>query len=116
MLKISAIKILRNMFGVDSHINKNPLTDSIGTTVTKWLDSNFDRVGFVIINLSANDVYVAPDPTVATDHGIFISPNGGHHASTILEDFAYVNEEFYGIAVGVAADVFIVEIEAESVD
>jgi len=113
--KISATKILRMMFGVESHINKNPLTGLIATTVTKWLDSNFDRVGFVIINLSANDVFVAPDPTVASDHGIFLSANGGYHSATILEDFAYVNEEFYAIAVGAVADVFIIEIEAESV-
>jgi len=104
------------MFGVASHINKNPIVDSIATSATKFLDSNFDRVGFVLINLSVNDIYISPDGQPATDHGIFVVANGGSVTSTLFDDYALVNEEWFGIAVGAAADIFIIEIEAESID
>lgn len=104
------------MFGVDSHVNKNPLTGSIATTATKFLDSNFDRVAFVFVNLSVNDIYISPDGQVAADHGILVSGSGGVVTSNILEDFALVNEEWYGVAVGGASDIFIIEIEAEMIE
>lgn len=112
---MSAVKILQDTFGIDSHVNENPLVTQLQVASTQFLSSNFDRLAFVIVNLSENDVYISPDLQSAADHGIFLVANGGVASANILEDFALVNREWSGIAVGAAADIFVIEVEGEIV-
>lgn len=109
---MSAIKILKQMFGVTSHINKNPLVNSVAVTITKVFDNNFDRVALVFVNLSANVIYLAPSTAPSATNGIYVAANGGNVSMTLAEDFALVCEEFYAIAIGGASAVYCIEVEA----
>lgn len=105
-------ELLRERFGVQVGHRINPLVSTVGTGATALVGNNPNRLALVIINLSANVIYVAPDFQVSTTRGIRLSPNGGQIALVWDEDFNIVGYEWVGISdVGTNA-VFVLEVSS----
>jgi len=78
-----------------TNINYGSVT--VGTSATKILSSNADRLSVMICNVSANDVYIGDTPAVSTANGIKVPPG-----ATITID--WTTTDIYGIA-GASSDV-----------
>ncbi|MBA7590088.1 hypothetical protein ES708_32190 [subsurface metagenome] len=107
--------LLEKQFGVKSTYNENPETATIlaSPAKTKFLSYNPRRISFVVINLSAVTVLVAPDVDVAiapNKRGIYLVPNGGTLSMVWTEDFEMPTMEWYAMANGANAEIFVLEV------
>lgn len=102
--------LLEQQFGIKTTHNINPEVDQVDITLTKLLSYNPRRASFVLINLGANFITVAPDPRVLTTRGIYLVPNGGTLSMVWNEDFELPTFEWYGIADTAACDIYILEV------
>lgn len=102
--------LLTRQFGVKTRTRATAPGFQVGTSIVQVLRQNPNRLAAVIINLSANAVYVSPDGITSATHGISLSPSGG--ALTLLwnEDFDMVGYEWNAIAAVAASDVFVLEV------
>jgi hypothetical protein len=78
----------------------------------KVLDNNPDRVGWFIVNLSPNNVYIHFASDVSSSKGVFLAPNGGMASMVWDEDFHAVGWEIWGIASASNSSIYVVEIIA----
>jgi len=102
--------LIQRRFGVKTSTVKSPASTTVGTTVEKKLSVNPNRLAWLIVNLSANIVYLGWDNQVSSSRGIALAPAGGNAVCTPEEDFELPSEEVYLVASGAGSAVFIVEI------
>lgn len=100
-------------FGVKTRQLTNPLVDEVDTGITQVLGNNPDRLAWVIVNLSANLIFLAFDTEVATTHGIRLAANGGTISTTAKEDMELVSMPVWAIAAADDSDIFVSVVEAE---
>lgn len=105
--------LLLDRFKLKTSTLVNPLVAAVGIAAIPIALNHPDRVGFVMLNLSANVVYISPLPTVALLVGIRLDANGGTVSFVWDEDFELVSHDWYAIATGAASQVFIMEIIGE---
>ena len=98
MLVSNVRDLLVNEWGISTSPRENPITASIPTTVTQILRNDPKRLTLVIINLSANSVYVAPNNRVATTNGIYLVPNGGAVSLLYRDDYQLCTSEWWAIS------------------
>lgn len=101
--------LLKQRLGIQTRNVENPLTAAVGISAIPILLNEPDRVGFIIINLSANTIYISPLPTVAAGAGILVEPNGGWRSFTWDADFELCSHAWYAIATAAASAIFITE-------
>lgn len=107
--KVSLDDLLQAEYGFRSVPYINRLTSSVATTVTKIMNNNPKRVYVTITNLSNYDMYISPLNDVSSSKGIYVSPNGGAVTLKWREDFHLLEHEFFAIAIGGAANIFVME-------
>ena len=107
-------ELIESNFGVKTSYDINPITGTALTTITKVLNINPNRLGFTIMNMGANDVYVSPSNAVAVGSGILLQPNGGGMSMLWNEDFNKVGYDWYAIADGANTDIYIEEVVSYS--
>ena len=106
-------RYIEKEFGVKTRSYEDPLTSTVGTSVTKILNNNPDRLAFTVVNLTAYDVYVAFDRQVSLTRGILISASGGSLTLTAKEDGELVGYEVFAISRTAASTIFTVVTEGE---
>ena len=72
----------------------------IGTTPEKILTFSGDRVGLLVMNLSANEIHLGPTPEVSASQGMLLGPSGGSVSMSIVEDFMLPTLEWWAVAAG----------------
>lgn len=87
----------------------NRSSSSVDATAARIMISDADRLGFLVVNLSVNDVYILTDAGVTTTRGIKIGPNGGSISTVWFEDFELVAWEWFGVAPIGASSILVVE-------
>jgi hypothetical protein len=87
-------------------IESNP---NILTSVTQIVNNNPDRVGLIIVNMGANDVFIGLTNTVSTSNGIRIVANGGNVTMTVRDDFTLPARAWIGIGSGGASLMYALE-------
>ena len=92
------------------HLEKEPKTVTVTTTVTKVLEHNGDRVHFLVVNLGDYDVYISPSSRVSTSYGIKLSAHGGCVTFDVDDDGLVVTMDFYAVAESGSSTLFIYEI------
>jgi len=107
--------LLRAKFHVKTRELINPVVAAVGVAAIPVARNNPDRLAFVMINLSANIVYISPLPGVLATAGIRLDPNGGLISMVWDEDFELVSHEWYGIATAAASAIFVSEVIGETV-
>lgn len=93
---------------------ENRTVTSVGLTAAIFLRQDPDRLGFLIVNLSVNNLWIGPFANVSTTKGIKIPPSGGSVTSTWDEDFDVVGKEWYAIADGAGSAILTEEYIATS--
>ena len=102
--------LLQKQWGIRTRSQSNPVTITVGTSVTKILDNNPNRLSYVVINLSANDLYIGFDRAPGATNGIYLAPNGGSATLTWDRDFELVCWQCNAIAGGAGSAIFIQEV------
>lgn len=92
--------------GPCTEIETNP---TIQATVTNVVNNSPDRVGLVIINLGANDVYIAMNAGVSNTNGLKLPANGGSVSMNVRDDFVIPSRQWFGIANGGASTIYCLE-------
>jgi len=110
---MAASRYLLNKYGMLLHLEKEPKTVNVTTTVTKILEHNGDRVHFLVVNLGDYDVFVAPSSRVSTSYGIKLSAHGGSCTFDIDDDGLVVTMDFYAVSESGTSTLFIYEIVGE---
>jgi len=104
-------ELLEQQFGVSSVYEINPEVDEIShLAVTKFLSYNPRRLSFVLVNLGATEIVVAPDNSVLLDKGIHLVAAGGTLSMVWTEDFEMPTFEWYGIAKTAACKIYVLEV------
>lgn len=103
-------KYLRSLYGFDTDIRFNPVTDSVGVTPTQITRQNPNRAAIWITNLSAASLYVLPAKDVSSSKGIYVAPNGGTNIFQINDDFSIPTLAFYAIASLAASNILVQEV------
>jgi hypothetical protein len=99
-------------FGRKVKVNINPIVSSIGTSSTRVLYNNPDRLAWIIVNLSANEVYIGWNTGVSSTSGIRLDANGGNVVCLADEDLELVGYEVYAVATGANSNIFVLEVVA----
>lgn len=86
---------------------------SIGTAVSVAVPGSSERVSLLVVNLSANTVYLGTSPNVSSTRGIRLAPNGGLISMSIDEDSLLPTLQWYAIATGAASALYVLAIQRE---
>lgn len=106
----SLAELIERAWGVKTIHRINPYTEEVHSTVTQIFSKEPKRVGFVFLNLSDSEIYLAPDMQVSDSRGIEIKANGGSLTMIWDEDFDLVTQSWYGIADADNSDIFTIEL------
>ena len=110
MPEINTLKdLLESKLGVRTYHRINRDTAAVGVAVGRVLRNSPNRVAAVLVNLSANTIYLSPDNIPSATHGIRLGPSGGSLILKWDEDFSTVGYEWNALASGAASDIFILE-------
>lgn len=83
---------------------------SVGVGATKIVDNDPDAVALVIINLSANTVYVRPANDPSATAGIQLNASGGSMSVNVRDDLTLPTRAWWGLATGAGSDVYFVRV------
>jgi len=109
MAETTARALVLNRFGAPVNPVINKTTSSIGVTSSRLMINDPDRLGFLVVNLSVNDLYIMVDQNVGATRGIKAGPNGGSVSVVWFEDFEICAWEWFAVASGAASAVLVVE-------
>jgi len=106
--------LIMDKYGIKSRAVVDPLGVSpIGVNPVLGLHNNPNRLGFIIMNLSANIVYAHLTQDVnagaGTEVGIRIDPNGGYLSMSWLEDLQMVGWAWWLVSSGAGSRITILE-------
>ena len=100
--------IRERLGGVGIVERENPEISTIGTTAAMVLRADSARVAFVLINLSANVLFLRPSRAAATTAGIRLNSNGGMISLVWVDDLSLVAREWSIVADAGAGNQFYV--------
>jgi len=103
----SVYDLLRSRFGVDVDAGENFPLSSVGTTAVVIAKNNPRRLSLVVINLSANTLYVRPQGIPTSSAGILLSPNGGSLSVSVDEDMHLASLEWQAVASGAGSAIYV---------
>lgn len=108
---IALADLLMERFKVRTRAVVNPLAvTSLGTTAQLVLSNNPNRLGWLIINLSTNTVYLHFENDVASTKGTLLDPSGGAASMVWDEDFQATGWSIWGVASGASSAIYAFEI------
>ena len=102
--------LIDQLFGISTETRDNPLVTQAEVTVTRVLNANPSRLGFTLVNLGANVVYLWSDAAVSTTRGVRLSGSGGTATAKYDEDFSRVGYSWYAIADGGVSAIALQEV------
>jgi hypothetical protein len=82
-------------------------TVNVGTASGRLVPANPNRVFLYLANPSTNDVFVAPETSVAVDEGYIVPPGNGSLTFEVGTDGDITGAEFHAIANGGAVDLIV---------
>ena len=88
---------------------ENPKLTSLGTTAQLVLANNPNRVGFLIVNLSANLLYFSLENDVSSTKSLGIFKQGDGLRSVFKEDGDVTGWAIWGVASAASSAIYAVE-------
>ena len=110
MADASILDLIANEVGVAVQPTAPTSFATVGTSAVELMNQNPQRVSFVFINLSANDMYIAPNETVASTTGILVSKSGGQASAMWKEDLVLPALKWSVIATGSSSAYILLEV------
>lgn len=104
-------RYIEKEYGIKVSGVRIPLLAAIGVAPGLVFRKNPNRIMFVLVNMSANIVYVAFESAVGAAHGIQLNAAGGMMASSIKDDAALTQEEVWVVADGAGSAIYGFEVE-----
>lgn len=83
---------------------------TVGTSVTKVVDHNFERMALAIIQLGSGSLYLSPLRTVSSSEGIALVAAGGSATFTARNDLVLPGVEWWGVGSAAGQTVFVLEV------
>jgi hypothetical protein len=102
-------ELLEQRLGAETFARISDAGFTVGTTAARLIPQDPNRVGFWIVNLSLNNVFIGPFVTPSITRGVLVGPNGGNVIVTFQEDLSVTGWEWSAIADGAASAVLTVE-------
>ena len=107
--------LLMERFKVKTRAVENPqAVTSLGTTAQIILANNPNRLAWVIVNLSANVIYIGFTRTVSAttgaEQGVRLDANGGSAVMIWDEDFQPTSWAIWGIASAINSQLYSYEV------
>lgn len=115
-MAVTLQEMLNREFGVKTTFRANPLVSSCAITLTKLLSNNPNRLASVLVNLGANDIYIGFDVETSAAKGILLANSGGGINFKWDSEFNLLEAAMYGIAVGGASAIYVLEIVTEAIE
>lgn len=107
---MNVAELIAKRFGIQTIATRNPLVEELNEATLQLLPNNPNRLGWMAVNLSANNIFLALDISVSAAHGILLTPNGGSLTMIYEEDFEATCWAVYGMAAADASDIFVIEV------
>mgnify|MGYP001174384381 CR=1 FL=1 len=107
-LEGAAAEFLRDRYA--GELTEREATTTVGTTISSIVESNPDRLGLLILNLSTNTVYVAIENNPSATNGIRLGANGGSVAFNVTDDGMIQTRAMFALATGAASSVYVLEL------
>ena len=107
-LEGSAAEFLRDRYA--GELTEPEATATVGTTISSIVESNPDRLGLLILNLSTNTVFVAIENNPSATNGIRLGANGGSVAFNVTDDGMIQTRAMFALATGAASSVYVLEL------
>lgn len=85
---------------------------SVGTTAITVCSGNPNRLGLIMVNLSANSIYFSPIGIASSSNGILLSANGGSASLKRRDDFDLTGYSLSGLATGASSNLLVIEVNA----
>lgn len=82
----------------------------VGAASALVVPRNPERVFLIILNLSANDVFVRPNRPAASTAGIRLDPNGGGFTVNVDQDATLPTVEWHAIATAAGSQLYFMEV------
>ncbi len=102
--------LLSERFGVAVRVNSaNPITVA-NIAAQELFRNDPTRLAFMVTNLSANPVFMAPRENVSTTNGFRLAPNGGTLVVLIEEDFTLQTLPWFILSTVDASAIFTIEV------
>jgi len=99
-------------YGVKVTNTKDALVNTVDTDPVLLFRRNPNRISFLVINLSANTLYLWIDGQVSATRGILLDPTGGQANSWIDEDAHLTQKEWWVVGSAITTTLYAFEVEA----
>jgi len=106
----SVYELVERQFGVKLGMAENTEGTTIGTTAGVIAKNNPRRVALVVVNLSANQIYIRPAQAPSATAGILVPPNGGSITMNANDDMILPSLEWQAVASGAASAYYTLEL------
>lgn len=107
-LQGAAAEFLRQRYA--GELTENETTTTVGTTVSEVVESNPDRLGLLVLNLSNNNVFLAIENNPSATNGIRLGANGGSVAFNVTDDGMIQTRAMFALADGAGSTVYVLEL------
>lgn len=81
---------------------------SVGTTATKLLGNDPERLAVTFINLGSEPVYLMYDDAVSTTRGIVLTTNGGGVSLNVRDDQTLPTREWWALTSTGSSDMVVI--------
>ena len=107
---MSLASLLEEKFKCKTRAVENPVATSVGATAIPVFNNHPNRLAWILVNLSANAIYIALENSVSATRGIYISPGGGWRSMIWDEDFQMTGWAIWAIAPAGASAIYSIEV------
>lgn len=102
--------LLLEKFASQTREEESPLGAAAIAVAAPFLLPRPDRLAWVFVNLSVNNIYLGLTAGVTANNGILVQPNGGVVSMFYGEDFTLVGRQWWMIAPAGASFIYVLEI------
>lgn len=83
---------------------------TVGTSATKLVNNNFDRLALAFFNYSGNVITLDIDSDITATQGIQLLNNGSSASFIWRDDLTLVGDEWYAVSSAAGGLVFVLEV------
>jgi len=105
----SVQELISDRFDVKTTSRDQPENTSIGVASLLIARSDPNRLALVVINLSANNVFLRPKQAASVTNGIRINADGGSMSIAMDTDFELSTFDWFAIASAAASAIYVLE-------
>jgi len=91
----------------DGGMAETETAESIGVAAGQVIGNDPERVFVLLVNLSANTIYVSFDTNVSSTNGILLAANGGSLEMDVESDLIFPIRALYALAAGAGSMLYV---------